>query len=65
MLDTEKDSPAELIYPRLGYVKVCSASYCFGGRSLMDAQVGEIPGLMISPLDGSLKGGVLFYKDLR
>ena len=22
MLDTEKDSPAELVYPRLGYVRV-------------------------------------------
>jgi hypothetical protein len=22
MLDTEKDSPAELVYPRLGYIRV-------------------------------------------
>ncbi|KAE9363651.1 acyl-CoA N-acyltransferase [Stipitochalara longipes BDJ] len=48
MLDTEKDSPAELVYPRLGYVRV-----------------GEVPRYMISPLDGSLKDGVWFYKELR
>jgi hypothetical protein len=29
MLDTEKDSPAELVYPRLGYVRV-SRLICYG-----------------------------------
>ncbi|KAN0104640.1 acyl-CoA N-acyltransferase [Hyaloscypha variabilis] len=48
MLDTEKDSPAELVYPRLGYVRV-----------------GEVPRYMVSPLDGSLKDSVWFYKELR
>ncbi|PMD50485.1 acyl-CoA N-acyltransferase [Hyaloscypha bicolor E] len=48
MLDTEKDSPAELVYPRLGYIRV-----------------GEVPRYMISPLDGSLKDAVWFYKDIR
>ncbi|KAG4414076.1 hypothetical protein IFR04_012777 [Cadophora malorum] len=48
MLGTTKGSPAEVIYPRLGYVKI-----------------GEIPGHEISPVDGSLKDEVLFYKDLR
>jgi len=48
ILDTEKGSPAEFMYPKWGYVRV-----------------GEIPGDMISPVDGSLKTGVFFYKDLR
>ncbi|KAE8447771.1 hypothetical protein EG329_010165 [Mollisiaceae sp. DMI_Dod_QoI] len=48
LLDTEKGSPAEIVYPRLGYIKV-----------------GEIPRYEISPLDGSLKDGVFFYKDMR
>ncbi|PVH82617.1 acetyltransferase [Cadophora sp. DSE1049] len=48
MLGTTKGSPAEFIYPRLGYIKI-----------------GEIPGHEISPVDGSLKDEVLFYKDLR
>lgn len=26
MLDTEKDSPAELVYPRLGYIRVSDLS---------------------------------------
>ncbi|KAH7313126.1 acetyltransferase, partial [Rhexocercosporidium sp. MPI-PUGE-AT-0058] len=48
MLGTTKRSPAEMIYPKLGYVKI-----------------GEIPGNELSPVDGSLKDEVLFYKDLR
>ncbi|KAG4440156.1 hypothetical protein IFR05_004365 [Cadophora sp. M221] len=48
MLGTTKGSPAEMVYPKLGYVKI-----------------GEIPGNEISPVDGSLKDEVLFYKDLR
>lgn len=48
LLDTEKGSPAEDVYPRLGYVKV-----------------GEIPRYEMSPLDGSLKDGAFFYKDMR
>lgn len=28
-------------------------------------QVGEIPRYEMSPLDGSLKDGVFFYKDMR
>ncbi|KAF4624524.1 hypothetical protein G7Y89_g13648 [Cudoniella acicularis] len=48
MLDTEVGSPAELVYPKLGYI-----------------EIGIVPAYEISPLDGSLKDGRLFYKDLR
>lgn len=34
MLDTEKDSPAELVYPNLGYIRV-SSSLCSSEKMLM------------------------------
>ncbi|TVY14514.1 Acetyltransferase [Lachnellula arida] len=47
-LVTEVGSPAELVYPRLGYI-----------------EIGVVPKDQVSPVDGSLKDGKFFYKDLR
>jgi hypothetical protein len=65
LLDTEVGSPAELIYPKFGYVSVKPSPLECSGLMLTNHQYGIVPGLEISPKDGLTRDGIFFYKDMR
>lgn len=64
MLDTETGSPAETVYPNLGYTQVCIRPTFVDEIFLTMGQLGIIPKYGVSPVDGSLIAGTFFWKQL-